>query len=47
MELGEFMPEGVVKIMLRGMEEWNRITSFVQWTLQENKREVQLSFNGQ
>ena len=40
MELGEFMPEGVVEITNRGNEEWDRISTIIQSVLQGKKRHV-------
>ena len=37
MELGEFTPESVVALMLRGQAEWDRINAFIQWVLLEKK----------
>ena len=30
---GEFRPESVVEFMVRGKEEWDRISTFIQWVL--------------
>ena len=41
MELGDFTPESVVALMLRGKSKWDRINAFIQWVLLERKRHAQ------
>ena len=35
MKFGEFTPEGIVEIMLRNKEKWDRISTIIHWILQE------------